>query len=122
MLCIGAENWPFPVPLVRKGGAWRFDADAGQKEVLFRQVGENELTALAICHEFAAAGKPGRAKVGSAESPDSSAASFAATVSGDSAGRKLGSQEDGRDHTLRIGDAFSGDVEGRPVIDRCSDD
>ena len=32
-LYIGAENWPFPVPLVEKNGVWRFDPDAGQKEV-----------------------------------------------------------------------------------------
>jgi hypothetical protein len=82
MLCIGAENWPFPVPLIQKEGAWRFDADAGQKEVLFRQVGENELTAMAICHEFAASGKPGRAKADS----DQSAASLPASVTSGSTG------------------------------------
>ncbi|HXJ42659.1 MAG TPA: DUF2950 family protein [Bryobacteraceae bacterium] len=52
MLYIGAENWPFPVPLVNENGAWRFDPDAGQKEVLFRRIGENEITAVATCHEF----------------------------------------------------------------------
>ena len=36
-LYIGAENWPFPIPLVQNNGAWRFDSDAGQKEVLFRR-------------------------------------------------------------------------------------
>jgi len=51
-LYIGAENWPFPVPLIQKNGAWRFDADAGQKEVLFRRIGENELTAIDICHQL----------------------------------------------------------------------
>ena len=35
-LYIGAENWPFPIPLVEKDGAWYFDADAGRNEVLFR--------------------------------------------------------------------------------------
>jgi hypothetical protein len=57
VLYIGAENWPFPIPLVEKVGAWRFDPDAGQKEVLFRRIGENELTAIATCHEFVAAEK-----------------------------------------------------------------
>ncbi len=51
-LYIGAENWPFPIPLVQKNGAWHFDADAGRKEVLFRRIGENELAAIAMCHEF----------------------------------------------------------------------
>jgi hypothetical protein len=56
-LYIGAENWPFPIPLVQNNGAWRFDADNGMKEVLFRRIGENELSAIAICHEFVAAEK-----------------------------------------------------------------
>lgn len=54
-LYIGAENWPFPVPLVKQNGAWRFDADAGKNEVLFRRIGENELVAIANCRTFAAA-------------------------------------------------------------------
>jgi hypothetical protein len=52
-LYIGAENWPFPIPIVEKNGAWRFDADAGQQEVRFRRIGENEFTAVSVCHEFA---------------------------------------------------------------------
>src|ERR1700721_3100967 len=35
VLYIGAENWPFPVPLVRKKEKWFFDADAGTQEILF---------------------------------------------------------------------------------------
>jgi hypothetical protein len=53
-LYIGAENWPFPIPLVQKNGAWHFDVDAGRKEVLFRRIGENELAAITMCHEFVA--------------------------------------------------------------------
>lgn len=56
-LYIGAENWPFPITLVKKDGTWRFDSDAGTKEIMFRRIGENELTAIAVCHEFAAAAK-----------------------------------------------------------------
>src|ERR1700722_1548650 len=56
-LYIGAENWPFPIPLVEKSGAWRFDSDAGQREILFRRIGENEFTAIATCHDFLAAEK-----------------------------------------------------------------
>src|SRR5260370_18478789 len=48
-LYIGAENWPFPIPLVEKDGAWFFYADAGRNEVLFRRIGENELAAIATC-------------------------------------------------------------------------
>ena len=72
VLYIGAENWPFPVPLVQHDGAWRFDPEAGLREVLFRRIGENELTAIDVCHALAAAA--GQPQAGSAEA---SAASLA---------------------------------------------
>jgi hypothetical protein len=50
VLYIGAENWPFPIPLVSKNGAWYFDSDTGKEEILFRTIGENETTALKVCH------------------------------------------------------------------------
>src|ERR1700676_1813057 len=50
VLYIGAENWPFPIPLVSKNGAWYFDSDNGKQEILFRTVGENETTAIQVCH------------------------------------------------------------------------
>jgi hypothetical protein len=54
-LYIGAENWPFPVPLVSRNGVWRFDADDGANEIRFRRIGENEVTAIGICHALAEA-------------------------------------------------------------------
>lgn len=54
-LYIGAENWPFPIPLVSRDGVWRFDPDAGANEIRFRRVGENEVTAIGICHALVAA-------------------------------------------------------------------
>jgi starvation-inducible DNA-binding protein len=54
ILYIGAGNWPFPIPLLEKDGVWRFDPNAGMQEILCRRIGENELTAIATCHEFAA--------------------------------------------------------------------
>src|SRR6266436_3818593 len=50
VLYIGAENWPFPIPLVSKNGAWYFDSDTGQQEILFRTIGEDETTAIQVCH------------------------------------------------------------------------
>jgi len=55
-LYIGAENWPFPIPLVVKNGGWRFDPEVGQKEVTSRRIGENELAVIAVCQEFATSG------------------------------------------------------------------
>ena len=83
-LYIGAENWPFPIPLVEKNGAWHFDAEAGLKEVLFRRIGENEFTAIATCHEFLAAEKnyrPPSSTEGVLESSPTSLAARAASGS-----------------------------------------
>jgi Protein of unknown function (DUF2950) len=57
VLYIGAENWPFPVPLVSRKGTWSFDSKTGMREVLFRRIGENETKALEACHALAAAAR-----------------------------------------------------------------
>jgi hypothetical protein len=62
VLYIGAENWPFPIPLTSKNGAWYFDSEPGAQEILFRRIGENEATALQVCEEFAIAKKDQDAK------------------------------------------------------------
>ena len=49
ILHVGAENWPFPVPLVLGNGVWRFDSKAGSDEIRFRRIGENEVTAIGMC-------------------------------------------------------------------------
>jgi hypothetical protein len=56
-LYIGAENWPTPIPLVKKGDQWYFDSAAGKKEILFRRIGQNELSAIHVCRELVAAEK-----------------------------------------------------------------
>src|SRR6202035_4037676 len=85
-LYIGAENWPFPIPLVENSGAWRFDPDSGLKEILFRRIGENELTAIAICHEFVAAEKQYRPRPNTANPAESFPASLVARAATQSAG------------------------------------
>ena len=52
-LYVGAENWPFPIPLIANHGKWRFDLDAGTQEILFRRIGENETTAIDTCRTIA---------------------------------------------------------------------
>ena len=49
VLIIGHEDWPFPIPLVRKDGTWRFDTAAGREEILYRRIGRNELSAIQAC-------------------------------------------------------------------------
>ena len=52
VLQLGADGWPFPIPLVKQGGQWCFDSDAGREEVLNRRIGENELGAIAVCRAY----------------------------------------------------------------------
>lgn len=49
ILQVGPTAYPFPVPIVRKGGQWYFDTPAGEEEMLNRRIGENELKAIAVC-------------------------------------------------------------------------
>jgi len=51
-LSIGDEDWPAPIPIVRKGGKWLFDSKAGRQEILFRRIGSNELNAIEACRRF----------------------------------------------------------------------
>jgi hypothetical protein len=56
-LYIGAENWPTPIPLVNKGTVWYFDTGAAKKEILFRRIGRNEMSTIAVCRQLSAAQK-----------------------------------------------------------------
>jgi hypothetical protein len=57
VLVIGAQSWPMPIPIVKRGEAWVFDAAAGKDEILTRRVGENELTAIEVMRAFVDAQK-----------------------------------------------------------------
>ena len=51
-LIVGNEEWPFPVPIVKTGSKWHFDAAAGRQELLYRRIGANELDAIQICNGY----------------------------------------------------------------------
>jgi hypothetical protein len=51
-LVVGAENWPFPIPLVNNHGSWYFDTSEGKDEILFRRIGKNELSAIDACRDL----------------------------------------------------------------------
>ncbi len=57
MFYLGTGIWPIPIPLVRRGPVWYFDTDAGKQEFVHRRIGENELTAIEVCHELVNAQK-----------------------------------------------------------------
>ncbi len=54
-LVIGHEEWPFPIPIVKREQGWSFDAAAGKDEVLSRRIGRNELAAIRIVSTYVAA-------------------------------------------------------------------
>jgi hypothetical protein len=68
ILSVGNEDWPLPVPIVKLGREWSFDAKAGRQELLYRRIGRNELDAIQVCrgfveaqHEYALEKRPGSA-------------------------------------------------------------
>jgi hypothetical protein len=48
-LVIGADDFPFPIPLTRQKAGWKFDTPAGRLEILYRRIGRNELDAIQTC-------------------------------------------------------------------------
>ena len=49
ILIVGKQEWPYPIPIVKKGQSWVFDTDKGKDEILNRRIGENELYTIQSC-------------------------------------------------------------------------
>lgn len=52
VLIVGARDYPFPIPLVRRGESWLFDTGAGREEVLSRRIGRNELHTIEVMQAY----------------------------------------------------------------------
>ena len=52
ILVVGNDNFPLPIPIVKKNGKWFFDTKVGREEILNRRIGANELNAVEICRGF----------------------------------------------------------------------
>lgn len=52
---VGQQEWPFPVPLIRRDGRWKLDSASGRVEILARRIGRNELNAMEVCRGYAEA-------------------------------------------------------------------
>ncbi len=48
ILYVGADNWPLPIPLVKRNNQWLFDTAAGEKELVYRRIGANELYTIDV--------------------------------------------------------------------------
>ncbi len=57
ILAIGAEDWPFPVPIVERDGKWSFDPVQGEFEVRARRIGANEIDTIDMCAGYVEAQK-----------------------------------------------------------------
>jgi hypothetical protein len=54
VLYVGADNYPFPIPLAQDSSSrWYFDATAGEEELRVRRIGSNELAAMDACRWIA---------------------------------------------------------------------
>lgn len=52
ILHVGADEWPFPFPLVHNNGRWQFNGEGGSQEIINRRVGANELSTIQSCLAF----------------------------------------------------------------------
>jgi hypothetical protein len=52
ILLVGNDDFPLPIPIVKRKGKWSFDTKVGREEILNRRVGANELNAIQICRGF----------------------------------------------------------------------
>ena len=55
ILQVGKDDWPFPIPIRRKGSAWVFDTKAGKEEFLNRRIGRNELNTIDVLGAYVVA-------------------------------------------------------------------
>jgi len=51
-IVVGLQEWPGPVPIVKRNGKWYFDTKAGKQEILYRRIGANELDAIQVCRGY----------------------------------------------------------------------
>ena len=52
VIVLGKDEWPYPIPLVRRQAGWTFDVKAGEEEIIDRRVGRNEMNAIKVCHAY----------------------------------------------------------------------
>jgi len=55
ILLVRKDDWPFPIPIRRKGSAWAFDTKAGKEEILNRRIGRNELNTIDVLEAYVVA-------------------------------------------------------------------
>lgn len=69
-LIIGADGWPFPIPMIREGRVWQFDTHSGAEEILNRRVGQDELSAIEVCRNYVQAQREYSDELGGTQQPE----------------------------------------------------
>jgi hypothetical protein len=49
VVILGNDDFPFPIPLMKRKTGWEFDTEAGRQEILYRRIGRNELDTIQTC-------------------------------------------------------------------------
>jgi len=52
IVSVGDDDWPLPIPFVKRNGKWLFDSKEGREEILLRRIGSNELDVIQICRGY----------------------------------------------------------------------
>jgi len=79
ILYIGTDNWPLPIPLIKKSSVWMFDTASGEAELVYRRIGQNELFTIDVLKELARA----QQEFADAASEGGNARQFAAKILSD---------------------------------------
>jgi hypothetical protein len=61
-IVLGKDEWPYPIPLIKQGANWRFDAKAGAEQIIDRRIGRNEMNAIQVCRAYVEAQRDYAAK------------------------------------------------------------
>lgn len=51
-LLVGDNQWQLPIPVVKTAAGWQFDMQKAADEILTREIGRNELAAIAALHAY----------------------------------------------------------------------
>lgn len=76
---VGKDDFPLPIPLVKKDSVWSFDTEAGKEEVLNRRIGRNELNVISSLYAFVDAQREYAAKDRDADGTSEFAQKFHST-------------------------------------------
>ena len=55
IIYLGSDNWPAPIPIIKKDGGWVFDTGAGKDELIYRRIGRNEIYTIGVLENLASA-------------------------------------------------------------------